>query len=183
MKRLTQVSRYGTGYRSTMTFSKTALLAALLAGASLANAGADFTTIARSQRDLSDASPSLVLNFNLPSNVLLSSSTSDVLDLEALQVEFNYNELYINPPTTVCTSDATDANQPGSIGFLQEHDDANLKTEWATNHKAFASNVLKAGTNTLLICVRNISGGAGPGVGNLDDISVRSIVLHYHTTQ
>jgi hypothetical protein len=181
MKRLTQVSRCGFGHRSTVTFSKTALLAALLAGASLANAGADFTTIARSQRDLDDAHPSLVLNFTLPSNVLLSSTTSDVLDFEVKESELNFNEGYINPPTTVCTADTTDANQAGSIGFLQEHDDANLKTEWATNHKAFASNLLKAGTNTLLICVRNSTGGAGPGVGNLDNVSVRNVVLHYHT--
>jgi hypothetical protein len=110
-----------------------------------------------------------------------STSNSAVLDLEALGSEFNYNEIYINPPTTVCTSNDTDANQAGSIGFLLEHDDTNLKSEWAANHKAFSSALLLAGTNQLMFCVRSISGEAGSSVGNLDNVSVRSIVLHYHT--
>ncbi len=169
---------------SAIKFSKSFVLSALLLGASLANAAADFTTIRRSQADLSDTTPSLVVNFTLPSTVNLSSSTSNsaVLDLEALQSEFNYNEVYINPPTTVCTSDATDANQAGSIGFLIEHDDTNAKTEWAANHKVFSSALLRSGSNTLMICIRSLSGEAGPNVGNLDNVSVRGIVLHYHTT-
>jgi hypothetical protein len=101
--------------------------------------------------------------------------------LEVLGSEFNYNEVYINPPTTVCTSNDTDANQAGSIGFLLEHDDANLKSEWAANQKAFSSSLLLAGTNRLLICIRSATGEAGPSVGNLDNISVRGITLFYHT--
>lgn len=95
------------------------------------------------------------------------------------------NEVYINPPTTVCTANSTDATQAGSLGFLHEHDDANQKFEWDVNHIAFDSSKLRTGTNqvnTLLICIRSSTGQAGPGVGNLDNIGVRSIVLHYHTT-
>jgi len=165
------------------THSRILLAAALATSSMLASAAGDFIAVSRSQTNLSDSAPRLLINFTLPSNVNRSSSTANsaVLDLEALGVEFNHIEGYINPPTTVCTSNDTDANQAASIGFLLEHDDANLKTEWAANHKAFSSALLLAGTNQLMICVRNISGAAGPSVGNLDNVSVRSIVLHYHT--
>jgi hypothetical protein len=165
------------------THSRILLAAALATSSMLASAAGDFVTVSRSQTNLSDSAPRLLINFTLPSNVNRSSSTANsaVLDLEALGVEFNYIEAYINPPTTVCTSNDTDANQAASIGFLLEHDDASLKTEWAANHKAFSSALLLAGTNQLMICVRNISGQAGANVGNLDNVSVRSIVLHYHT--
>ena len=165
------------------THSRILLAAALATSSMLASAAGDFIGIRRSQTDMSDSAPTLLINFTLPSNVNRSSSTasSAVLDLEALGSEFNFNEIYINPPTTVCTSNDTDANQAGSIGFLLEHDDANAKTEWAANHKAFSSALLLAGTNQLMICVRSITGAAGPSVGNLDNVSVRSIVLHYHT--
>lgn len=166
-----------------LTHPKILLAAALATSSMLASAAADFTTIRRTQFDMSDSVPTLVVNFTLPNNVNRSSSTSNsaVLDLEALGSEFNYNEVYINPPTTVCTSNATDANQAGSIGMLLEHDDTNLKGEWAANHKAFSSALLLAGTNQLLFCIRSLTGEAGPSVGNLDNVSVRSVVLHYHT--
>jgi hypothetical protein len=165
------------------THSRTLLAAALATSSILASAAGDFTTIRRSQFDMSDAVPTLLVSFTLPNNVNRSSSTSNsaVLDLEALGSEFNNNEIYVNPPTTVCTSNDTDANQAASIGTLLEHDDTNLKGEWAANHKAFSSALLLAGTNQLMICIRSIAGEAGPSVGNLDDVSVRSIVLHYHT--
>lgn len=166
-----------------MKHSKILLAAALAASSMVASAAGDFTTIRRSQFDMSDSVPTLLVNFTLPNNVNRSSSTSNsaVIDLEALGSEFNYNEIYVNPPTTVCTSNATDANQAGSIGTLQEHDDTNLKGEWAANHKAFSSALLLAGANQLMFCIRSISGEAGPNVGNLDNVSLRSIVLHYHT--
>lgn len=166
-----------------MKLSKTILTAALLAGTSLAHAAADFTTIRRSTLSLDDSSPRLLISFTLPANVNLSSSTANsaILDLEVLGSEYNYNEIYINPPTTVCTSNATDANQAGSVGFVNEHDDTNLNGEWTTNHKAFSSGLLQAGSNQIMLCIRSVTGGAGPGVGNLDNISTRAIVLHYHT--
>jgi hypothetical protein len=34
-----------------------------------------------------------------------------------------------------------------------------------------------------MICVRNETGSVGTGAGNLDNVSVKGIVLHYHTTQ
>jgi hypothetical protein len=162
------------------------VMLALAAGWSCANAAADFVTIKRTQSNLSDAVPQLLVTFTLPSTLNRSSSTSNsaVLDLEALGSEFNNNEVYVNPPANpICGDNATDAYQSESIGTLQEHDDDNLKTEWAANHIAFSSALLETGSNTLMICIRNINGEAGPGAGNLDDISVRSLVLHYHTTQ
>ena len=166
-----------------MTCLKLLSLAALLAaGVSSAQAAADFITVTRSQQNLDDATPRLLLNFTLPDNLNRSSQTSNsaVLTFEALGVEFNYNEAYINPPTTVCTANDTDANQPGSLGFLREHDDDHLKTEWAANQIAFSSAQLVAGNNQLMVCIRNLTGGAGSGVGNLDNVSLKSIVLHYH---
>jgi len=168
------------------SFKVIPVMLALAAGWSYANAAADFVTLRRSQTNLSDSVPQLLINFTLPSTLNRSSSTSNsaVLDLEALGVEFNYDEVYVNPGTSpVCGDNATDAYQPESIGTLQEHDDDNLKTEWAANHMAFSSALLATGSNQLMICIRNIDGEAGPSAGNLDDISVRSLVLHYHTTQ
>jgi hypothetical protein len=162
------------------------LFIALTAGASCAFAAADFVTIRRTQIDVNDAAPRLLLNFTLPSTVNTSSSTANsaVLDIEIDGSEFDDNEAYVNPPTTTCTDNGSgDANQAASVGILQEHDDANLKTEWATNHMTFSSALLKSGTNQLMICIRNTSGQVGTGAGNLDDIIVRNAVIHYHTTQ
>ena len=162
------------------------VMLALAAGWSSAHAAADFVTIKRTQSNLSDSAPQLLLNFTLPSTLNRSSSTSNsaVLDLEALGVEFNFDEVYVNPPASpICGDNATDAYQSESVGTLLEHDDDNLKTEWSANHIAFSSALLATGSNQLMICVRNINGEAGPSAGNLDDISVRSLVLHYHTTQ
>ncbi|MEK8030750.1 hypothetical protein AACH06_07970 [Ideonella sp. DXS29W] len=123
-------------------------------------------------------------SFTLPNNVVVSGTVaaSAVLDIEVAGSEYNFNEVYINPPTNVCTSNDTDANQAASIGFLGEHDDAGMSVEWATNHIVFGSSLLKPGTNQVMVCIRNVSGGAGSGVGNLDNITLRGAVLHYHTT-
>jgi hypothetical protein len=166
-----------------MKFLKTLpVMLVLAAGATCANAAADFVVLQRGQSNLSDAAPQLVRTFTLASvNRSSSVANSAVLLLDVDGSEYNYNEVYINPPTTVCTSNGTDANQAGSIAYLKEHDDTNMRSEWATNHIAFSSSLLQAGTNTLLICVRSATGEAGPGVGNLDNISVKSAVLHYHT--
>lgn len=165
-----------------MKFSKTLFIAALLASSSLANAAAEFIVIQRGSASLSDSTPSRLVEFTLPATVNRSSSiaNSAVLDLRVSGSEFDFNEVYINPPTDVCTSDATDANQAGSIGKLDEHDDTRLKGEAVTNHIAFSSGLLKAGINELLVCIRSATGEAGPNVGNLDNISLRSVVLHYH---
>ncbi len=164
-------------------FKTLPVLMLLAAGWSCAQAAADFTTIRRATATLDDGTPRLLVSFTLPANVNLSSSiaNSAVLDLEALGSEYNYNEVYINPPTTVCTNNGTDANEPGSIGMLQEHDDTNLNSEWATNHFALSSALLRAGTNQLMICIRSTTGDAGSGVGNLDNVSIKAAVLHYHT--
>ncbi len=156
----------------------------LAAGWSCANAAADFITLQRSQANLDDVTPRLLVNFTLPNTLDRSTtpSNSAVLDLDALGVVFNFNEVYVNPPTTVCTPNDTDGNQPASLNFLREHDDDNLSGEWAANHIAFSSGLLLTGTNQLMICVRSVTGDAGPQAGNLDNVSVKSIVLHYHTS-
>jgi hypothetical protein len=166
-----------------MKFLKTLpVMLVLAAGWTCANAAADFVVVQRGQSNLSDSVPQFVRTFTLASvNRESSIANSAVLLLDVGGAEYNYNEVYINPPTTVCTSNGTDANQAGSIGFLKEHDDTNLRGEWTTNHIAFSSSLLQAGTNTLLICIRSVTGEAGPGVGNLDNVSVKSAVLHYHT--
>lgn len=155
----------------------------VLALALVAQAASEFTTIRRTQVNLSDGSPRLLATFVLPANVNLSTSTANsaVLQMEVLGSTFDFNEVYVNPPTTTCVANDTDANQSRSIGFLQEHDDTSLRNEWATNHIAFSSGFLRAGSNTLMVCIRSETGGAGPSVGNLDNISLRSIVLHFHT--
>jgi hypothetical protein len=155
----------------------------LAAGWSCANAAADFITIQRSQTNLDDVTPRLLVNFTLPSTLNRSSSTSNsaVLDLDALGVEFNFNEIYVNPDSTVCVDNDNDGtNQPNSLNFLREHDDDNLKTEWATNHVAFSSALLLTGANQLMICARSETGDSGSG--NLDNVSTKNIVLHYHTS-
>jgi hypothetical protein len=157
----------------------------LAAGWSCANAAADFITIQRTQVDLNDANPQLLVDFTLPTSLNRSGSTSNsaVLDLEALGSEFNFNQLYLNPPPNpVCGDNSTDAYDPQQIGELQEHDDINLKNEWVANHMTFSSGKLARGTNTLMICIRAENGDAGPNVPNVDDVSVRNIVLHYHTS-
>jgi hypothetical protein len=166
-----------------MKFLKTLpVMLVLAAGWTCANAAAEFVVVQRGQSNLSDSVPQLVRTFTLASvNRSSSIANSAVLTLEVGGSEYNANEVYINPPTTVCTSNGTDANQAASIGLLQEHDDTNLRTEWATNHIAFSSSLLQVGTNTLMICIRSVTGEAGPGVGNLDNMSVRSAVLQYHT--
>jgi len=156
----------------------------LVAGWSGAHAAADFITIQRSQSNLSDTTPRLLVSFTLPATLNRSSTTANsaVLDLDVLGAEYNYNEIYVNPPTDVCNSNTTDGNQPASLGFLREHDDDNLRTEWATNHITFSSALLLAGSNELMVCIRASDGDAGPTVGNLDNISVKNVVLHYHTS-
>ncbi len=157
----------------------------LAAGWSCANAAADFITIKRPQVFLGDATPKLVIDFTLPSGVNRSSAVSNsaVLDLDAQGVLFPFNEMYINPASTAtCSDNDNDAtNQPASIGFLREHADDNLQSEWAVNHIAFSSALLKDNaTNQLMICARNSTGDSS--AGNQDDFAVKSIVMSYHTS-
>ena len=158
-------------------------LAALLATSASAYAGGDFVVIRHTTANLVDATPRLLSTFNLPPNVNTINLLANyaVLDLVVRQSEFDFNEVYINPPTTVCTANSTDANQPASIGMLDEHDDINLKGENATNHFTVNPSLLRPGNNVLMICIRSVTGAAGPGIGNLDNVAIRSAVLHYHT--
>jgi hypothetical protein len=151
----------------------------LAAGWTCAHATAHFVTIQRGQTNLGDTTPGQVTTFLLPSAVNESSATafSAVLDLAVLGSTYGYNEVYINPPTSVCTDNSADANQPASIGMLQRHQDSNLQNEWAENHIALSSALLMPGVNRIMFCVRNSTGGLD---GNLDNIGLKSIVLSYH---
>ena len=152
----------------------------LAAGWTCAHATAHFVTIQRGQSNLGDAVHGQVIPFTLPATVNMSNATafSAVLDLAVLGSTYGYNEVYINPPTTVCTDNGSDANQAGSIGMLQKHEDSNLQNEWAVNHIALSSSFLVPGANKIMFCVRNSTGGLD---GNLDNIGLKSIVLLYHT--
>ena len=150
--------------------TRTALACALAAGFSLAAAAPARAQAAAPAAPAADPTPA-------------PAPPIEVTGFVDTYYEYNFNEVYLNPPTTVCTDNATDANQVASVGTLQEHDDTNMKGEWATNHIAFSSSLLEPGTNQLMVCIRTVGGEAGPGVGNLDNIGVRSVVLHYHTGQ
>jgi hypothetical protein len=167
-----------------VNFLKTIPLAALIAASSFAHAAADFTTIRWRQVNLDDNVPKLLVSFTLPFTVNRSSSlaNSAVLDLEVLESKNNFNEVYINPPTTTCTDNDTDANQSASIGMLGEHDDIHMLGEWAANHIAFPSSLLQPIINQLMVCIRDEFGNVVLGGGSMDNISLRSVVLHYHTT-
>jgi hypothetical protein len=158
----------------------------LLSAASLpAFAGDDYVVLqSNSGINLRDGSTThkLVRTFTLPTNVSLSTATSRsaVLQLEAQNVDFTKNEVYINPPTTTCTSDGVeDANQSASIGFLDPH--PAVRTENFGDAITFSSAKLRAGSNTLLLCVRSREGLGGASGINLDNITVRNIVVNYQT--
>jgi hypothetical protein len=112
----------------------------------------------------------------LPANVTTSSAISDsaVLQFVSFGVVYGFNEIYINPPTSNCTGDVPDANQAKSLGYLNTHGDST-----GTNLITFNSALLKAGTNRIMVCIRDSLGGIG--ASNLDDIDISHIVLHYKT--
>src|SRR5262245_3362749 len=91
----------------------------------------------RSTTSLDDGTTTYTLPFLLPANTSTSSSItkSAVLQLMATDVDFPHNEIYVNPPTTVCTDNGTeDANQSASIGLLSAH----TSSETFTEHMAFS---------------------------------------------
>jgi hypothetical protein len=162
-----------------MKLLKTISLAVLLAaGWSCANASSHFVTIQKGTSTLSNAA-GWSRTFDLPGNVNLDGSiaNSAVLDLEVKGSTFKHNEVFINPSSSTCKPDGPGDNTP-SAGNLQEHDDDFMRNEWATNHMTFSSSSLLPGTNTLMICTRDSSGGL---TGNVDNITIGSIVLHYHS--
>jgi hypothetical protein len=146
-----------------------------------AHAGPDFTTLQRGEVDINDSAPSFAVTFTLPADVNLRPTleNSVVLDLDVGGSTFFFNRAYINPPSTTCGTNANDPNESGAVGYLQSHRDIFLSNEWATNHITLAANMLIPGTNTLLICARDSTGGVTPP--GLDAISVRNITLQYHT--
>jgi hypothetical protein len=160
-------------------------LSAVLAVLSASAFGDDrFLVIRHGPAALVDATPQLLVNFTLPANVNRTNTISNyaVLDLVVRQSEFDFNEVYINPPFAICTDNNPDPNQAASVGLLDEHDDVNLKGENTTNHFTLNPSLLRAGNNVLMVCIRSLTGAVGQAAGNLDDINVRSVVLYYHTT-
>jgi hypothetical protein len=148
---------------------------------SISHATSDYVVISRGGAVLNDANEQVVFTFTLPTTVLLTGGTANsaALVLEVEQSEFNDNEMYINPVGGVnagCDDNINDFNEPTSIGAVREHDDDNAKTEYFTSVKTFSNSKLLQGTNTLLICARDIN---GDNLGNIDDIEVRNIMLHY----
>ena len=154
----------------------------LTAAAMPSFAGSDYAVVqGNAIVSMSDgASHKLVRSFTLPSNVSLSTATvrSAILEMETRNVDFTTNEVYVNPPTTVCTSDgAEDANQPASIGYIDPH--PTVRTEYFSDSISFASSKLKVGTNTIMVCIRSSAGLGGASGVNLDNINLRNIVVDY----
>lgn len=108
----------------------------------------------------------LLVDFNLPGNVSTASSTARgaVLQFQTFSVENGQDEVYINPPTNVCTVNGSgDANQSASIGTLDKH----TAGERFTSHKTFSSALLiPGGANTLMFCARDSGGGTSGSVDN-----------------
>ncbi|UJP06216.1 MAG: hypothetical protein LZF61_04365 [Nitrosomonas sp.] len=155
--------------------------AALLMVTTYVSAADNYIVIQRGSTTLSDSSPTLVRTFTLPALVNLSSSiaNSAVLQFVAVGSEFNFNEIYINPPTEVCTDNDTDANQAKSIGFINDYDDTQAKFDAFTNHIAFSSALLQPGANKIMFCVRDATGEIDSA--NIDNVTIKSVVLHYKT--
>ena len=123
-----------------------------------------------------------LFTFTLPANIITSSSTSNraVLEYQIYNSQWDLNEIYVNPASPVCHSNNSDTiNQPASIGLIEDYDAvAAMENDWFTEHRTFRSNLLNAGSNTIMVCARGE--GEDPS-GNLDDFWIRHVVLHYKT--
>jgi hypothetical protein len=157
------------------------------AAPTVSNPKDSYTVLQRDETTIDGTSNSLVYTFafDLPDTVVTDTAVgkSAVLQLEVRNSD-HLNQVYINPPTTVCTDNATDANDDptapegsASIGFLNQHDDINAKTEWFANTNAFSSEKLHSGENTLMICVRDAAGNVN--TSTTDSIKVRNMMLLY----
>jgi hypothetical protein len=163
-------------------------LLALVGGAPLVYAGGDYIVVERNAVAIGDnpgAVQPLLRTFSLPPNVSQSTSASRsaVLVFEAASVQGTHAEVYLNPSTLQCADDGSaDANQAASIFQLNPHNaNATAREEFYTNHVAFDSSRLRAGFNALMLCARSNTGEVDGGAGTVDDVVVRSIVLHYQT--
>ena len=145
----------------------------------------DFRVIRAGSRRVGDngsATNPRSFTFSLPSNIIRSSSTSNraVLEYQVRNTQDNYNEIFVNPPTPFCLNNNSDSNQSASIGMIEDYDaDDNMEDDYFTEHRSFRSNLLRAGTNTIMVCARSSGGGVS---GSLDDFWIRHIVLHYKTS-
>lgn len=160
----------------------TAIGFSLLTAALPSFAGSDYVVLqGNANINMADGATSkLVKTFAVPTNVSSSTATSRsaMLELEARHVNFTKNEIYINPPTTVCTSDgAEDANQAASIGFLEDH--PTVTNDFFKDAVMFTSSRLKAGNNTLMVCIRSENGLGGASGVNLDNINLRNMAVHF----
>ncbi len=192
MERLTRWSRYAI-----------VLLAGVCAFVPSAQAGDDYVVIQRTSLSLADGTTSRrLITFTLPSDTITSTATANsaVLQLMAQDVNYAFNEIYVNPPTTVCTDNQEDANQGTSVHSLSPHiANDGAVSEVFTEHRAFSSARLQPGTactedtdcatsllcqtgtcrNRLMICIRTEAGLADNEANNVDNVSLHSIVLHY----
>ena len=124
-----------------------------------------------------------LFTFTLPANIITSSFTRNraVLEYQLYNSQWDYNEIFVNPANPVCHSNNSDTtNQPASIGLIEDYDAvAAMENDWFTEHRTFRSNLLNAGSNTIMVCARNVNGDLS---GNLDDFWIRHVVLHYKTS-
>jgi hypothetical protein len=170
-------------------------------GIPYAHAADNYRVLKRNTTTLDDGAATHTLSCVLSPNTVTSSSvvSSAVLQFTASGVTWEHNEMYINPPTRVCTDNGSeDANRSASIGVLNAH----ASDEIFTEQKVFSSARLQPGIacaadndclisdacgqagvclNRLLVCSRTENGRADQPPNDVDDFSLHNIVLHYKT--
>jgi hypothetical protein len=153
----------------------------LLSSPSACLAGSDFVVLLENgERYLHDgiAPNKLLLSFTLPANV--SKSGAAILKLETIDVDSEFDEVYVNPPTSVCNGVEADPNYSASIGYLDSH--RRLDRALVLNDLiVFGARKLRSGINTLLLCARSSTGVGGQYGTNLDAFSVKNIVVRFRT--
>jgi hypothetical protein len=145
-------------------------------------AGSDFVVIqGNTEKVLHDGASfnKMLVSFTLPWNV--SKSGAAILELETRDVDSKFDEVYINPPLTVCASDGgSDFNQNGSIGYLDAHLQLDSSHVFA-DRIIFGAAKLKAGSNIFLLCSRSQTGVGGGSAVNLDSFAVKNVLIHFRT--
>ena len=171
-----------------ITLATLDILIALLVPLQSAQAGSEFVVIQGEDPiqigDDDDAEEQEFFTFFLPTNIVETARLEDsaVLQYQVMDVDWDYNEIYVNPPrSTSCGRKDDDANQFFSIGEIGDYDaDEDMDNDFFTEHRTFESYRLEQGENVIMVCARDEGGDLGRG--QLDDFEIKHIVLHYKTS-
>ena len=188
---------------TTMNMMKKSIMAMALGVLALnstpALAGDDYVVIKSGSLNFVDPGKGGVekqrVTFTLPSNV--DTKKAAILQLREKGVEFDFNAIYINPPSPLgddnsfgCADkdSAPDViNQAALVASLDAHA-TTANTEVFTYHQVISGTNLKSGQNTFVICARGSDGkldttaSSGDDAVNNDNFTASNIVLHYQTT-